>query len=83
MKKNLLIKNNGSYCINFALVDSAETHINNDSYKVLLYSNICEAPIFILYYKEKQAMNRAYRNILSIIESYKPGKVIQVNFGKE
>lgn len=83
MKKSLLIKSSGLYCINFGLIDSATTHEGKNAYKVLLFNNKFTEPLFILYYKEPMRMEIAYRNILSIIENKAPGKVIRVNFRKE
>ena len=83
MKKNLLIKSSGLYCINFDYIDDVSTHCSKDSYKVLLFSKEFDDPMFILYYKEPYRMELAYTSIKSIISSKKPGKIIQVNFGKE
>jgi fibronectin type 3 domain-containing protein len=83
MKKSLLIKSSGLYCINFDYIDDVSKHYSNGSYKVLLYNKDFEDPVFVLYYKESYRMETAYTNIKSIIESKKPGKVIRVNFGRD
>jgi hypothetical protein len=83
MKKSLLIKSAGLYCINFGLVDRAIKQAGMTSYRILLFNDKFQDPMFILYYKELANLDVAYRSILSILEGKRPGKVIKVNFRKE
>ena len=83
MKKSLLIKSSGLYCINFEHIDDVSVHDGGNMYKVLLFSKQFRDPVFILYYKEFMNMDIAYRNIRSIIDNKAPGKIIKVDFRKE
>lgn len=83
MKKSLLIKSSGLYCINFEYIHDVRTHQNGTGNRVLLFSKAYKDPIFILYYKEPHNMEVAYRNIKGIIDSKSPGKIIKVDFRKD
>ena len=83
MKKSLLIKSSGLYCINFEIINKAQIHQSGNANRILLFSKAYKDPMFILYYKEPNHMKIAYRNIQSIIDSKQPGKVIKVDFRKD
>ena len=83
MKKSLLVKSSGLYCINFELIDRVTMQEGMTANRVLFFNDKFKDPLFILYYNTVESMERAYWNIVGIIESKTPGKVIRVDFRKE